>query len=223
MSTKQNLEGKIDNWLGHKFDLQMFAGEGDPPADPPADPPVDQLTDPPAEPPVRTVPYDRFQKVNAEKKTYADKVTALETELAQKNELLKGKDTADASLKNDNDTLRMQLNSERLRNSFIAESLKQGINFNDINDAIRLADFSQVGIENGSVSIDDMKFLVEEFAKSKPYLIKTTETKPPSFPGGNPSNSKTPTGKSPAELAQERAKARFEKKNNVTTNDPWKR
>ena len=239
MSTKQ-LRREIDSFLGRGIDLQMFANlpGGDPNGDPnaggdPQDPngggdPQDPNGggDPdggdPQDPPERTIPYSRFQKVNSEKKAYADKVAGLETELAQKNELLKGKETADASLKSDNDSLRAELNSERLRNSFIAESLRQGINFNDVNDAIRLADFSQVGLENGRVNGDDMKFLVEEFIKSKPYLVKASDQKSPSFPNGNPGNGKPPVGKTPVELAQERAKARFEKKNNAT-NDPWKR
>lgn len=171
----------------------------------------------------RTVPYKRFKAVNKEKKDLQTENTTLKSDLEEARNLLKGKETADTALKTDNENLKSQLLSERLRNSFIAESLRQGIQFHDIDDAIRLADFTDVAIdEKGRVDKDDMIDMVKEFVKRKPHLLKTAEGSP-NFPGKKPPKSGGDGGKTPEELAREKAKARAEKKYGAPSNDPWKK
>jgi hypothetical protein len=176
-----------------------------------------------------TVPYNRFKKVNDRKKLLETENGTLKTQLTDAQNQAKGKEEADASLRKEKDdevkshsTTKEQLKRARLENAFIIESAKAGVNWADLDDAMRLADFSEVEIGDEGVDRDDMSALVKGLAKKKPHLLKSIDGGP-NFPNGKPP--KRGGEKTPEQLAQERALERANRRNGVSSSaggaNPW--
>lgn len=177
-----------------KLDLQTFAG--DPPADPPADPPQDPPADPPqgkkfSQEELDNIVKDRVAKADKAmaKKLGFDSIEAMQEALkkptkkkpAKKDEDLEDEPDVDALVdarlaeklaEQDKKTLKRLLTAEVKVLSSNAEAAD--IHFTDWEDALSLADFTEVK-EDEKGNLVGVKEALEALAKKKPHLLKKSQ------------------------------------------------
>lgn len=172
------------------LDLQYFAEEPDEPTEPTEPDQQDQKDDP------KTIPYDRFKQVNDKAKHYESALKELgfedtetlksklaeykelEEQLAEKNRAemteaerlkadLDAKASREAELQSKLEEMQTSMQQEKLNNAFYKEAQKHNITY--IDDAMKLADLSEVKVEDGKVI--GMEEAISKLATEKPYLV----------------------------------------------------
>ncbi|HBU90216.1 MAG TPA: Clp protease ClpB [Bacillus pumilus] len=124
---------------------------------------------------------DLKEKVSAYEKAEQEKADAELTELERIKKELEAKSEAEMSLAKQIEDLKKADEQNKITNEFIKIATAHGIAY--VDDALRLADLSEVKVDEGKVlGIEDV---VREIVDNKPYLIKSTQN---SKPIGQPTN-----------------------------------
>ncbi|MGF9741894.1 Clp protease ClpB [Bacillus safensis] len=118
---------------------------------------------------------DLKEKVSAYEKAEQEKADAELTELDRIKKELEAKSEAEQSLAKQIEDLRKADEQNKITNEFIKIATAHGIAY--VDDALRLADLSEVKVEEGKVL--GIEGVVKEIVDNKPYLIKSTQNSKP--------------------------------------------
>lgn len=202
-----------------KFDLQLFADGGDGEPEPINDPKE------PAEPkePDNKLQmtqeeldaliakrlerdrkkYEGFDDMKTKLAEYEKKLEeqrlADMTEKERAEELAKKAEEEKQTLAQQLETLKEQVQQEKITNEFIKQATAQNIAY--IDDALKLADLSAVKV-NEDGKVEGVEEAVNVLVENKPFLVK--QTKEPKQIGGG-SQTKVPEGKTADQLLKEAA------------------
>lgn len=120
--------------------------------------------------------YDALkEKLSAYEKAEQDKADAELTELDRIKKELEAKSEAEQSLAKQIEDLKKADEQNKITNEFIKIATSHGIAY--VDDALRLADLSEVKVEEGKVL--GIEGVVREIVDNKPYLIKSTQNSKP--------------------------------------------
>ncbi|MEK4789512.1 scaffolding protein [Bacillus phage vB_BauS_KLEB27-1] len=124
---------------------------------------------------------DLKEKVSAYEKAEQEKADAELTELERIKKELEAKSETEMSLAKQIEDLKKADEQNKITNEFIKIATAHGIAY--VDDALRLADLSEVKVDEGKVL--GIEGVVREIVDNKPYLIKSTQN---SKPIGQPTN-----------------------------------
>ncbi|MEB9770417.1 Clp protease ClpB [Bacillus cereus] len=120
--------------------------------------------------------YDALkEKLSAYEKAEQDKADAELTELDRIKKELEAKSETEQTLAKQIEDLKKADEQNKITNEFIKIATAHGIAY--IDDALRLADLSEVKVEEGKVL--GIEGVVKEIVDNKPYLIKSTQNSKP--------------------------------------------
>ncbi|WP_144492908.1 phage scaffolding protein [Bacillus pumilus] len=114
---------------------------------------------------------DLKEKVSAYEKAEQEKADAELTELDRIKKELEAKSEAEQSLAKQIEDLRKADEQNKITNEFIKIATAHGIAY--VDDALRLADLSEVKVEEGKVL--GIEGVVKEIVDNKPYLISSSQ------------------------------------------------
>ncbi|MEH7736837.1 Clp protease ClpB [Bacillus pumilus] len=115
------------------------------------------------------------EKLAAYEKAEQEKADAELTELDRIKKELEAKSEAEQSLAKQIEDLKKADEQNKITNEFIKIATAHGIAY--VDDALRLADLSEVKVEEGKVL--GIEGVVKEIVDNKPYLIKSTQNSKP--------------------------------------------
>lgn len=118
---------------------------------------------------------DLKEKVSAYEKAEQEKADAELTELERIKKELEAKSETEMSLAKQIEDLKKADEQNKITNEFIKIATAHGIAY--VDDALRLADLSEVKVEEGKVL--GIEGVVKEIVDNKPYLIKSTQNSKP--------------------------------------------
>lgn len=118
---------------------------------------------------------DLKEKVSAYEKAEQEKADAELTELERIKKELEAKSETEMSLAKQIEDLKKADEQNKITNEFIKIATAHGIAY--VDDALRLADLSEVKVEEGKVL--GIEGVVKEIVDNKPYLIKAAQNSKP--------------------------------------------
>ncbi|MED0863725.1 Clp protease ClpB [Bacillus safensis] len=111
------------------------------------------------------------EKLSAYEKAEQEKVDAELTELDRIKKELEAKSEVEQSLTQQIEELKKASEKEKITNEFIKIATAHGVAY--IDDALRLADLTEVKVEDGKVH--GIESVVKEIVDNKPYLISSSQ------------------------------------------------